>query len=253
MELIYYNGEHSVKFGDSHQGYKDSWTDWHLIPTSKPVIAPPTVKTKQVDIPGVYCVIDLTTVLTGYPIYGNRTGSLEFILAPGFESWESVKTKVMEYLGGRSMTMILSDEKYYYYIGTFAVGNLKADARNYGITINYDLYPFKRSLYASDDPWLWDPFNFETGIIYDFSSLNVDGELTIRIEDCIEPVTPQFVSSDNMTLRHTFMASDGVTPRVREYQLKSGISEPTTLRPGLNLLQFVGTGVVRLHYRSGRL
>lgn len=248
MHLVYYNGEHSVIFGD-----KNSWTDWHLIPTSKPVIAPPTVKVKQVDIPGVHGVIDLTTVLTGYQVYSNRTGSLDFILAPGFKSWESVKMNVMEYLGGRRMTMILSDEPNYYYTGTFVVSNLKVDARNYGITINYDLYPFKREIMASDEPWLWDPFNFETGVIRDWSSLNVDGELLVSIEDCVEPTSPQITLSSAMTLNHTYTLADGSSARTKEYQLPAGVSENVTLRPGLNLLQFTGTGTIGIHYRGGRL
>lgn len=247
MDLIYYNGEHSITFGE-----KNSWTDWHLIPTSKPVIAPPTVKVKQVDIPGVHGVTDLTTVLTGYPIYSNRTGSLDFILAPGFESWEGVKTKVMEYLGGRRMTMTLADEPNFYYIGTFMVGNLKVDARNYGITINYDLYPFKQDITASDEPWLWDPFNFETGIIHDWSSLEVNGELSITIDDCIEFAMPKITSDAAMTLRHTYTLTNGTT-RTKEHSIVVGINEGVTLRPGSNVLEFIGTGTIGIHYRGGRL
>lgn len=248
MHLVYYNGEHSVTFGD-----KNSWTDWHLIPTSKPVIAPPSVKVKQVDIPGVHGMIDLTTVLTGYPIYSNRTGSLEFILAPGFKSWESTKTIVMEYLGGRRMTMRLADDPGFYYTGTFVVSSLKSDARNNGITINYDLYPFKKDVMTSDEPWLWDPFNFEIGVIRNWSSLEVDGELLITINDCVEPVSPVITSDAEMTMQHTYTLADGVTTRTKEYQIAVGTTAGFTLRQGLNQLQFTGTGTIGIHYRGGRL
>lgn len=249
MDLIRYNGEHSITFGD-----KNTWTDWHLIPTSKPVIAPPSVKVKQVDIPGVNGMIDLTTVLTGYPVYNNRTGSLDFILAPGFEYWENVKTTVMEYLRGRRMNMYLADDPDHFYVGTFVVSGLKSDARNNGITINYDLYPFKKDVVASDDPWLWDPFNFEIGVIRSWSSLTVDGELLISIEDCIEPVMPEITASTAMTLQHTYRLADGRTTKTKEYAIPAGTSVPGfTLRPGLNSLRFVGTGTLGIHYRGGRL
>lgn len=248
MDLIFYNGEHSITFGD-----KNSWTDWHLIPTSKPVITPPTIKVKQVDIPGVNGMIDLTTVLTGYPVYSNRTGSLDFILAPGFEYWVNADTTIMEYLRGRRMTMKLADDPDHYYIGTFVVAGLKTDARNNGLTINYDLYPFKKDVLASDEPWLWDPFNFETGVIRNWSSLDVDGELVIQIDDCIEPVTPQITSDASMTLEHTYTLADGVTQRTREYQITSGTSSGPMLRPGSNTLHFTGTGNIGIHYRGGRL
>lgn len=249
MDLIYYNGEHSITFGD-----KNTWTDWHLIPISKPVISPPTVQTKQVDIPGVHGMLDLTTVLTGYPIYGNRTGSLEFILAPGFEYWENVKTIVSEYLRGRRMTMKLADDPDHYYLGIFTVNAFKSDAKNNSITINYDLYPFKKNIVTSDEPWLWDPFNFETGVIRDWSSLTVDGELVISIDDCIEPVTPEITASAAMTLQHTYRIADGVTTRMKEYSIPVGTSTPGfTLRPGTNDLKFIGTGTIGIHYRGGRL
>ena len=248
MDLIYYNGEHSVTFGE-----KNSWTDWHLIPSSKPVISPPSVKIKQVDIPGINGIIDLSTVLTGYRTYSNRTGSLEFILAPGFGYWENVKTSVMEYLRGRRMTMKLADDPDHYYIGTFTVNGLKSDSRNNGITIGYDLYPFKKDVLASDENWLWDPFNFETGVIRNWSAITIDGELVIEIEDCIEPVYPQITSDSSMTLQHTYFIGDEATERVKEYQISPGIFNDLMLRPGLNSLKFVGSGEISIHYRGGRL
>lgn len=249
MDLVFYNGEHSITFGD-----KNTWTDWHLIPTSKPQINPPSIKVKQVDIPGVHGMIDLTTVLTGYPVYSNRTGSLDFILAPGFEYWENAKTIVMEYLRGRNMNMYLSDDPDHFYHGTFSVSSLKSDARNNGLTIDYDLYPFKHDLVASDDDWLWDPFNFEIGVIRNWSSLTVDGELLIQIEDCVEPVAPEITSNAAMTMNHTYYLADGVTTKTKQYTIPIGTTVPGfTLKPGMNSLQFIGSGTIGIHYRGGRL
>lgn len=248
MDLVYYNGEHSLTFGD-----KNSWTDWHLIPTSKPVIAPPSVNFKQVEIPGVNGMIDLTTVLTGYPTYSNRTGSLDFILAPGFEYWENAKSTIMGYLHGKRLNLYLADDPDHYYTGMFSVNALKSDARSNGITINYDLYPFKREIVASDDDWLWDPFNFETGVIRSWSSLVVDGELLVQIDDCVEPVMPQITSSAAMTLQHTYRLADGVATKTKEYPIVAGTSGGFTLRPGLNSLRFIGNGTIRIHFRGGKL
>ena len=73
MYVTEYNGEHSVVFGN-----KDSWKDWHLIPSSRPVFVMPEVKTNFVDIPGSDGGIDLSEVLSGYPVYKNRNGSFKF-------------------------------------------------------------------------------------------------------------------------------------------------------------------------------
>lgn len=238
-----------MTFGD-----KNSWADWHLIPTSKPVIAPPNVNVKQVDIPGVNGMLDLTTVLTGYPTYSNRTGSLDFILAPGFEYWENVKTTVMRHLHGKRMNLYLADDPDHYYTGMFTVNTLKSDARSNGITINYDLYPFKHDLLASDDEWLWDPFNFETGIIRSWSSVSVDGELVLTIDDCDEQTIVYITSSAAMSLVHEYQTYDGVS-KTKSYTITAGQTKVAgpALKPGTNTLTFTGTGTIGVHFRGGKL
>ena len=96
---------HSITFGE-----KNTWDDWHLVPTSRPVFHPPAQKVKTIDVPGGDGVIDLSRALTGYPVYQNRTGSFEFIVPNGFEPWEagrieqtpwhSVYSDIMDYLHG---------------------------------------------------------------------------------------------------------------------------------------------------------
>lgn len=61
-------------------GSKNTWSDWQLIPTSRPVAAPPEMNTHFVEIPGRNGVIDLSAFLTGEPTYKNRTGTWEFIV-----------------------------------------------------------------------------------------------------------------------------------------------------------------------------
>lgn len=71
---------HSVTFGD-----KNTWDDWRLVPASRPVFNPPAQKVKTLEIPGGDGVIDLSQSLTGYPVYQNRTGSIEFIVMNDFK------------------------------------------------------------------------------------------------------------------------------------------------------------------------
>lgn len=249
MDLIFYDGTHSVTFGN-----KNSWTDWHLIPLSKTVIPPPAVKTKQADMPGCHGTFDLTTVLTGYPLFNNRTGSIGFILAPGFDDWNATKTTVMEYLHGQRMNLYLDDDPGYYYNGVFFVNDLKSDARTNSLTISYDLYPFKKEMVASNEDWLWDPFNFETGIIREWSEITVSGSKVLTISDCPEPVTVKITSNANMTLTHAFYAYDG-TAKSKSYTIMSGQTNAPgpTLKPGVNTLTFTGNGKIGINYRGGRL
>lgn len=152
---------HSVTFGD-----KNTWDDWHLVPSSRPVFNPPTLKTKTLEIPGGDGVIDLSEALTGYPVYSNRTGSMEFIVVNDFyepvkthQEWYEVYSNIMDYLHGQQLQAFLEDDKEYYYEGRFTVNNWKSDKNHSIITIDYDVGPYKWFFHSSlEDSKLSDNF-----------------------------------------------------------------------------------------------
>lgn len=150
---------HSIIFGE-----RSSWDDWHLVPTSRPVFNPPKPKYKTVDVPGGDGLLDMSELLTGYPVYENRTGSFEFMVHNGYEEWSVAYSNIMDYLHGQKLRAILEDDPDYFYEGRYSVNVWKSDKRYSLITIDYNVYPYKQSIYSSTDEWLWDPFNFHTGI-----------------------------------------------------------------------------------------
>lgn len=135
---------HSITFGD-----KNTWTDWHLVATSRPVIDPPQPKTQYVDIPGADGSIDLTESLAGRPVFSDREGSLEFYVLNDFDidgysyDWFTVYSTVMQYLHGRYMRMVLEDDPNYYYEGRFSVNSWKSDQNHSTITIDYHVSPYR--------------------------------------------------------------------------------------------------------------
>lgn len=252
---------HSVTFGE-----KNSWDDWYIIPTSRPVIVPPDKVVNKVDIPGMYGSLDLSEALTGYPIYQNRTGSLEFIvmnnqldISPNigrnfeFKRWHLLYSEIMDYLHGKSMEMILEDDKNYVYVGTYEVNEWKSEETNSIITIDYDVYPFKKERYSSLEPWHWNPFDFETGIIRNYGDLVVSGSKTLKIPLTREHITPTFICSK--------IGSSGlkVTYNKVQYPLYDGKNIIPEITIGcdyknveLNLI-FTGNGKVSVDYRGGVL
>ena len=155
---VFYTEEHSVSFGDivtrtsEGETYEDfdtianTWEDWHLIPSSRPSIAPPTIITKYVDIPGFDGQLDLTDYLTGGPTYGPRTGSFNFIVVNGFENWETIRENIMSVLHGKRLKMRLMDDPNYYYEGRFTVGAWESGSNNSAISISYQLDPYKKGI-----------------------------------------------------------------------------------------------------------
>ena len=150
---------HSIIFGG-----KNSWDDWHLVPTSRPVFNPPKPKTKTLDIPGGDGLLDVSELLTGYPVYENRTGSFEFMVHNGYEEWQVAYSNIMDYLHGKRLRAVLEDDPDYFYEGRYSVNAWKSDKAYSLITIDYSVGPYKQFMLTSSEEWLWDPFDFRTGI-----------------------------------------------------------------------------------------
>lgn len=151
---------HSVTFGD-----KNTWDDWRIVPASRPLFAPPKQKTVILDIPGASSSLDLSEALTGYPLFEDREGSMEFIVMNDFRPWQDAYSDIMGYLHGRRMRAKLEDDPGWYYEGRFAVNAWKSQKDYSRIVIDYRVGPYKWSEEASCDDWVWDPFSFRTGVI----------------------------------------------------------------------------------------
>ena len=134
---------HSVTFGD-----KNSYVDWHLVPSSRPVIAMPSLKSNIVDIPGGQGSIDLSEALTGYPLYSNRTGNIDFHILNDYEErWVDLYEEITHYLHGRQRAMILADDPDWYYVGRYAIDwTSNNDGTWSDLSISYTLDPFKYSI-----------------------------------------------------------------------------------------------------------
>ncbi len=232
---------HSITFGT-----KNTWDDWHLIPTSRPVFTPPSVKTSAIEIPGGDGALDLTTVLAGRPLFKNRTGSLEFYVENGFRDWTVLFSEIMAYMHGQKMKAVLEDDPAYFYEGRFAVNTWKSNKERSTIVIDYDVNPYKQDILGTDEEWIWDTFNFETGIIRNYKNLPVNGQLEMVILVDMMPVSPTILASNSgMTVSH-----NGVT-----HELATGLNNfpDLVLEKGENTLLFTGTGTITIAQTGGRL
>lgn len=158
---------HSITFGDgtldSDGNFtgKNTWDDWFLIPSSKPIVAQSAVTTSFVDIPGRRLgPIDMTEYLTGGVTYGNRSGSFEFYIDNDMVYWETDRMAIAQYLHGKRMKMCLEDDPGFYYEGRFSLSNMASEAITDKITINYTVGPYKFRI-KDNLPCLWSPFNFD--------------------------------------------------------------------------------------------
>ena len=232
---------HSITFGT-----KNTWDDWHLIPTTRPVFNPPTVKASTIDLPGGDGVLDLTEFIAGRPLYNNRTGSFEFIADKDFMRWEELYSEILNYLHGRSLKAVLEDDPGYYYQGRFTVNQWNSDKLYSKITIDYDVFPYKKETGAALDQWLWDPFNFKTGIIRVYKNIQVDGTKVVRVVGSTMP-TNITITASATGMAVTFQ---GVT-----YELPKGsfMDQDIVIVDGINELTFTGSGIISIDLAGGKL
>ena len=77
----------------------NTYDDWYIVPTSRPSFSPPSFDIKTVSIPGRNGLLDVTTALTKFPTFGNRTGNFEFLIHPDSPlTWYETYQKVSNYL-----------------------------------------------------------------------------------------------------------------------------------------------------------
>ena len=234
----------SITIGD-----KNTLTDFGLLPQRRLTVATPEVKAEYVDVHGTDGPLDLTTAPTGDVQYGSREGAWDFAAANRYRDPFALQHELNNYLHGRRMRAILSSDPQYYYMGRYSVEVGKLNRGGLWVTIKYVLEPYKYELASSAEPWLWDPFSFETGIIRDYADLVVDGTLELDAVPSARPCVPVIESSVGGMI-------------VEWHGMPYTLSTGSNYIPGIvirdsqyldNILTFTGHGTVSVSYRGGWL
>ncbi len=228
-------------------GEKHTYKDWNLILTSTDIDFPDP-KTETVDIPGADGELDFSEVLTGDISYKNRTISFEFEMIDRFANWKNKISEISNYLHGKKFKIILDEDSSFYYFGRVTVNNFKSNKSTGTITIEADVEPYKCDIYASNEDWLWDTFNFETGIINETKELQVNGELEVAIYGRRKKVVPKI--NCNSLENQMQVVFKGET-----YNLSNGTQKILNIEicEEKNVLKFIGIGTISIEYRGGSL
>lgn len=217
---------------------KNTYDEWQMVPTSRPLVNPPEVKTTYLDNPGGNGSFDYTDSLTGTVLYGQRTGSWEFWLKPEAE-WANVYSSLLNYLHGVKHTVKLEDDPNHVYVGRLTINTWKSDPHNSLLTIDYNLDPFKQV--ASDDTdWLWDE-HYSTTIHY--KTFKVFGEKYLTfVNDGQGPIVPTFTCSDQVTVDY----------KNQTYTLMKGLNVNKNLAfdVGDNIMHFTGESTIHVRYQE---
>lgn len=223
---------HSITIGG-----KNTWRDWHLIPSSRPLFNPPKIRTNYVDVPGSDGSIDLSDIMIGRPTYENRSGTWDFYVDNGYGTWSDRYSEIMAHLNGEKMTAVLEDDPMFYYEGRFSVNEWRSDPYYSRISINYIVGPYKLASVMDGDDWLWDPFNFNTDPIRSYRNMTVkkSSPLVVRITGDVMDIYPLITTATN-DMQLDF--------NNKKYYLKRGsyTYDGVVLTEGENVLTFTYTG-----------
>lgn len=219
--------------------------DWGLKLLSV-YIPMPTPKTQLVDIPGGDGSIDLTEI-NGRPSYNDRDGmELVFDLMDGdYKTWLVKYSQFAAQVHGRKVKMILDDEPDHYYMVRLNLDSEKENSVYSQITFSGTAEPFKYDLLSSGEPWLWSPFNFQTGVIRTLTDIEItSSNKTVKILGAGIDNPPVFVVSQANNLKLIY---DG-----RTYTMKVGRNRFPAVRVGKDdvTLTFSGTGKMTVEYRG---
>lgn len=231
-----YLSVHAITIGD-----KNTYKDWKLIPTSRPLINPPTPKTNYVDIPGMDGSLDYTEVLAGIK-YNNRQGSWEFIVLNGYAEWQNRYSEIMNYIQGKKFRVILEDDPDYYYNCRLSMNSWQSDKDWSKIVIDYIAEPFKYPINSTASyDWLWNEL-FANTIYYGmFDVVNSKWRNLIN------------GGEENVSVAITVTSPMSITFNDETIMLNEGTTENAlTLSPGDNEMCFYGTGRVTIDYSRGR-
>ena len=224
--------------------------DWELALGNNNYIGNPEMETTYIQIPGRSGLIDASEAITGRRVFKKRQLAFELGGKNPCLNWDNIISKMRNEIQGRICRITLDNDRAYYWRGRVFLEDFDRFRELGTFTLSVpNAEPYKYSLTSSAEPWLWDPFNFETGIITYIGAVTISGTRTITIPAGHMPTTPEIVVSD---LSGTLTLNYGG----QTYTLTTGTNKIPSILVGGDAdvnLTFNGNAKVQIVYRSGSL
>ena len=230
-----------VKSGASYHTFRD----WRCTITNTDYIGDVVKEENYIYVPGMSGKLDVTETIAGRPVYKSRAIKIELAGAHDRYDWQNQISRIRNAIDGRLVKVIFDDDTGHYWKGRASVNGFERQRQLGTFSIEIpDADPYKYEITSSQEPWLWDPFNFEKDYVTEVADVVVNGTRKINVVGSAMPVEPVFICSSPMTV--TF---NGGT-----YSLPTGRSSTPDIQilQGDNIFTFSGTGTVSIEFYSGR-
>lgn len=234
---------------ESNNNEYHTYDNWGLYITNTDCIGEPEQYTNYVSVPGMNGQLDMSEVLTGYPTYIRRKLKIRLAGIREKTSWDSIISAFRNKINGRVCHIIFDNDLNYYWRGRVSITDFSSAMTLGQFTVDVEADPYKYSLVSSAEPWLWDPFNFETDSITYVGAWEINGSLTASVPSGNMLTCPVFVASD--IVGSLTMTVDNIT-----YTMADGSNQfPEVMVGGEDEveLSFSGIGTIQIVYRGGSL
>ena len=234
----------------SNQSYH-SYDDWGLYITNTDCIGEPKQYTNYLEIPGRNGKLDLSEVIAGRQIYESREIKINLAGTRFRTNWDSVISAFRNEINGKICKIIFDNDSGYYWRGRITIKDFSSCLNLGTFLIDVpEADPYKYSVQSSAEPWLWDPFNFETGVITYTGAVDISGSGTITVPHGYMLTCPEIIVSNKTSGTFT------VSYNGKTYSLNVGTNIiPSILVGGEQsvTLTFTGSARVQLVYKAGSL
>lgn len=224
---------------------------WNLALGNNNYIGDPEMETTYIKVPGRNGLIDATEAVSGRRVFRKRQLAFELGGKHDRLDWDGVISAFRNNIEGRVCRLTLDNDRSHYWRGRVYIQDFDRFRDLGTFTLAVPMAdPYKYSNTSSAEPWLWDPFNFETDMITYIGAITVTGSKTVTIPHGHMATSPELVLSDLTSAEFTVTAN-GVT-----YPLTVGTNRiPSILVGGDNdvELEFTGNAKIQIVYRSGSL
>lgn len=152
----------------------NSAEDWELV-LNAAEIGDAKARKFEVIVPGRDGKLDLSDALGGV-YYENREVKMRFTCVNyETERFHLLASTVRNAIGGKTVRVVFDSDRAYFWRGRASV-DVEWGGLNYStLTVSVDAEPYKYSAISSYEPWMWDPFNFVTGVITQASDVELAG------------------------------------------------------------------------------
>jgi len=224
--------------------------DWGFAIGNNDNIGHPEQETNYIYVPAMDGFLDLSESLSGRPIYKNREITIKLGGLRDPMNWDAIISKIRNDINGRRVKVTFDNDPAYFWQGRITLRDFDRFRSLGTCLLVLDAEPYKYEQLDSAEPWLWDPFNFETGVIHSYGERQITGSGTITIPSGTMPVTPDIVVANKTSTNFT-VTFNNVT-----YSLVVGsnyIPDIVINDEEEHTLTFTGTAKVSIVYRGGSL